>query len=358
MEEKLRCANERLLIKDNSNEEKDRNLIFVYCPPKVGSTSLVSSLRLFACEKYTVLHLHNEDVVKTLYDIDVSINDLIKHNSSLGKNIYVIDIYRLPIEHKISIFFEKLEKFHFNNVVEKIESYPIEKLIHRFNMIMPHLANYDYFRNEYHIPYPQTFDFEKKYGIIKHGNIQYIKLRLSDSDTYWSDILKDVLKIRNIRIVRDYETSEKSVKNIFKRFIEQYVVPENFLEDIRNNRAFTYYNTKEEQSQYVERWKKKSTSSVVSYTKEEYILYTNISRENKYMNEIQKDHYLDNGCYCQKCMEQRMQIRSKILCGEQVSLNIKHESIKPRRRMIRQIILKKPPKPTGVIGLNMMKGMQ
>ena len=120
MEEKLRRANERLLIKDNSNEEKDRNLIFIYCPQKVGSTSLVSSLRLFACEKYTVLHIHNEEMLKKLYDIDVSINDLIQYNSSLGKNIYVIDIYRVPIEQKISVFFEKLEKIHFNNVVEKI----------------------------------------------------------------------------------------------------------------------------------------------------------------------------------------------------------------------------------------------
>ena len=358
MEEKLRRANERLLIKDNSNEEKDRNLIFIYCPPKVGSTSLVSSLRLFACEKYTVLHIHNEEMLKKLYDIDVSINDLIQYNSSLGKNIYVIDIYRVPIEQKISVFFEKLEKIHFNNVVEKIETYPIEKLIHRFNMIMPHLVNHDYYQNQYGISYPQTFDFEKKYNIVKHGNIQYIKLRLSDSDTYWSEILKDVLKIENMKIVRDYETSEKSIKHIFKRFMDKYLVPENFLEDIKNNNTFIYYNTKEEQTQYLERWKQRTTSSVVPYTQEEFKFYLNISTENKYMNEIQKDHYLDNGCACKKCMEQRIQIRYKLLRGEQISWNIKHEPLKPRRRIIRQIIVKKPPKPTGVIGLNMMQGMR
>jgi uncharacterized protein (UPF0218 family) len=107
MEEKLQYANERLLIKDNSNEEKDKNLIFIYCPPKVGSTSLVSSLRLFACEKFTVLHVHGEEMLKTIYNIDVSINEIINYNSSLGKNIYVIDIYRTPIERKISEFFQK-----------------------------------------------------------------------------------------------------------------------------------------------------------------------------------------------------------------------------------------------------------
>ena len=174
---------------------------------------------------------------------------------------------------------------------------------------MPHLVNHDYYQNQYGISYPQTFDFEKKYNIVKHGNIQYIKLRLSDSDTYWSEILKDVLKIENMKIVRDYETSEKSIKHIFKRFMDKYLVPENFLEDIKNNNTFIYYNTKEEQTQYLERWKQRTTSSVVPYTQEEFKFYLNISTENKYMNEIQKDHYLDNGCACKKCMEQRIQIR-------------------------------------------------
>ena len=133
MIEKLKSANKRLLIDDNSNKERQQNIVFVYCPPKVGSTSLVSSIRLFANDKYNVIHLHNESILKILYNIDVSIIDLIKYNGILGKNIYVFDVYRHPIENKISVFFEKLEKFHFNSSVDIIEKFPIEKIIASFN---------------------------------------------------------------------------------------------------------------------------------------------------------------------------------------------------------------------------------
>ena len=41
-------VNKKFNLGDDLNIEKNRNLIFIYCPPKVGSTSLVSSIRLYA----------------------------------------------------------------------------------------------------------------------------------------------------------------------------------------------------------------------------------------------------------------------------------------------------------------------
>ena len=355
MEERLKYANERLLINDISNEERDRNLIFVYCPPKVGSTSLVTSLRLFAYEKFHILHLHSEEILKALYEIDVSINDIIKYNSSLGKNIFVIDIYRFPIEQKISIFFEKLEKFHFNNVVENIEKFSIEKLINRFNDLFPHLGNKDYFRNEYCITYPEVFDFEKKYCSVKIDNIHYIKLRLSDSATYWSDVLREVLNI-NVKIVRDYETSEKSIKHIFKQFMENYKIPENLLDAVKSDTMLSFYNNKKEIDDYIDVWNQNSSSARIPYTKEEYILYNTISCENQYMSEIQSNHYLDNGCSCKKCMEQRIRLREKLSAGENVDIRIKHENVQKiqPKMFVTRVIVKKKPKV--VVGLNMLKG--
>lgn len=352
MENKLKYANEKLLIKDNTNDERYNNLVFLYCPPKVGSTSLVTSLRIFACEKFHIMHLHNDQMLNHLYDVDVTINDIIKYNSSLGKNIYVIDIYRLPIEHKISIFFEKLEKYHFNNSVENIEKYPIEKLIRRFNMIFPHLGNNDYFRNEYSITYPKTFDFEKKYSIVKDGNVRYIKLRLIDSSTHWSNALKEILNT-DVKIVRDYETLQKSIKHIFKNFMESYKIPENLLELVKKDSSFYYYNTIEEVEKYLNNWGQHNSAKIVPYTKEEYILYDTISLENKYQNEVQKDHYLDCGCLCERCREKRKNLQERVLKGEGVDTGIKHERMRPKR-IIRQIIVKK--KQNGSIGLNMMKG--
>ena len=106
---KMKHINECLGINDDFSIEKNKNIIFVYTPPKVGSTTLVSSIRLNASGKFTVLHLHNEIMLKILYKItDVSVLEIIKYNKFLGKNVYVIDIYRSPIEQKISTFFENI----------------------------------------------------------------------------------------------------------------------------------------------------------------------------------------------------------------------------------------------------------
>ena len=51
---KLKYANECLGICDDLNVEKNRNIVFIYSPPKVGSTTLVSSIRLSAAHKFTV----------------------------------------------------------------------------------------------------------------------------------------------------------------------------------------------------------------------------------------------------------------------------------------------------------------
>lgn len=352
MEEKLKNANKRLLIKDNSNEERDRNIIFVYCPPKVGSTSLVTSLRLFCYEKFTILHLHSEEILKTLYGIDVTINDIIEYNSSLGKKVYVIDIYRFPIEQKISIFFEKLEKYHFNNSVERMEKYPIDKLITRFNSIFPHLKNKDFFRNEYSITYPSAFDFEKKYCLVTKGNIQYIKLRLSDSSTHWENILREILHI-DIKIIRDYETSEKPIKNIFKKFVENYKIPKNLFNLIKDDISLSFYNNINELNNYIRTWEQKKTADFVPYTTSEYMLYNRISSENQYISEIQEDHYIDNGCPCKKCMEKRIILREKIKKGENVEVRVKHERLKINN-IVTTVVFKK--KVRGPISLNMLKG--
>ena len=104
--EKMKDINARLGIQDDLTVEKNKKLVFVYCPPKVGSTTLVSSLRLTASDKITVLHLHNEIMLKVLYNItDVTINEIIQYNKQLGKKVYVIDIFRTPIEHKMSSLF-------------------------------------------------------------------------------------------------------------------------------------------------------------------------------------------------------------------------------------------------------------
>lgn len=82
----LKKVNTRIGIKDDLSVEKNKTLIFVYCPPKVGSTTIVSSLRLSSSNKLTVIHLHNDIMLKVLFNIsNTSVNEIIHFNKFLGK---------------------------------------------------------------------------------------------------------------------------------------------------------------------------------------------------------------------------------------------------------------------------------
>ena len=90
----------------NINKFPHNKLIFVYSAPKVGSTSIVSSLRIFGTDKFSIIHIHDEEMLKVLGHINgITINEIILYNKHLGKDVYVIDVYRSPIERKISAFF-------------------------------------------------------------------------------------------------------------------------------------------------------------------------------------------------------------------------------------------------------------
>ena len=139
------------------------NYIFVYTPPKVGSTTLVSSLRVSLGKSYNVIHIHDEVMLSVLTGINnVKINDIINHLANLGKKVYVIDVYRTPIERKMSEFFEKISQYHFNNTEENVNKYSIKRVSDRFNKVFPYLENGDHYLDIYDIHDPIPFDFNKK----------------------------------------------------------------------------------------------------------------------------------------------------------------------------------------------------
>ena len=242
----------KILIKANEllniNKTNNSRLIFVYSSPKVGSTSIVSSLRIFGSDKLDVIHIHDEEMLKVLAHIqNVTVNELILFNKYLGKDVYVINVYRSPIERKISTFFEKIGSYHFNNEDAKINNYNIAKIINRFNNIFPYLGLGDHFVDKYNINYPDKFDILNKYLLVKENNISYITLRLKDSTT-WTTILTKIFGF-DICIIKDYETSSKPIKDLYHRFKMHYKIPNNFLNDVIKCRYLNYYYTLSEADQ-------------------------------------------------------------------------------------------------------------
>jgi hypothetical protein len=321
--ELLKNANDTL----NITRSKLNKIIFIYSKPKVGSTSLVTSLRIFLSNKYNIIHLHDEEMLKVLGKIvNITINEIILYNKYLGKEIYVIDIYRSPIERKISTFFEKIDKFHFHFDPLKINQYDIQRLFNRFNKIFPHLGEGDHFIDTYNISIPDSFDFIKKYMLVEMNEIKYIKLRLSDSE-HWNDILTNIFS-EKIKIIKDYETMNKPINILYKNFLDKYKIPSNFLQNLESCKYLNYFYSKEEKEEYINQWSFKTDIPFIPFTEMEYKLYEYISIENTCNYEIQNKHYLDEGCICKICNIKRDFVKNKILSGKKINERIIHEHIK------------------------------
>jgi len=106
------------------------NYIFVYTPPKVGSTTLVSSLRISLLVSFSIIHIHDDIMLGVLTGIkNVTVNEIIQFLAQTGKNVYVIDVYRTPIERKMAEFFEKISIYHFNKLDLNMNKYSVNALV-------------------------------------------------------------------------------------------------------------------------------------------------------------------------------------------------------------------------------------
>jgi len=329
-------ANNKIFTNKNIN-----NIIFIYTPLKVGSTTIVSSIRLSAAHQFLVIHIHNETCLKVLTGIEnVTINELILYNASIGKNVYVIDVYRSPIERKISEFFE-LISFHFNNSLEKINQYSIERVINRFNKVFPHIANEEHMNDNYNIIVPEEFDFDKKFLFTKQNNVNYIKLRLKDSNE-WGTTLSLLLNTE-IVIVNDYETNNKPIGELYEKFKKSYRIPPNLLENIKSNKYLNYYYSLEERNEYFDVWEnKKGNNIVIPFSENEYNLYMDISVENNSIHLIQFNHYIDLGCLCKVCVKKRKELVLKVKRGEKINEKMEHgELVKEYCKEVNSKVLEK-----------------
>ena len=339
----------QLMIEESVNKlfnTKTDNYIFIYTPPKVGSTTLVTSLRVSLGKSYNIMHIHDEIMLSVLTGINnIKINDIILFLSNKGSNVYAIDVYRTPIERKMSEYFEKISPYHFNNSEENLKSYSMKRIIDRFNKLFPHIENGDHYFECYNIEEPIPFDFEKKYTIQEINNIKYIKLRLCDSNN-WGLILSNIFR-NDIVIINDYKTEDKGIGDLYKRFKIEYKLPANYLEIVKNCKYFNFYYNDLERNKYIQCWSQKLDANYTPYTVSEYNFYINLCLENQYICDIQIDHYIDNGCFCKYCSNKRKDIYFRAKAGEkhfdkiihsEVINKVKHEKIKEINKTLKGLI--------------------
>ena len=321
--------------------------VIVYCLPKVGSTTLITSLRISLGDKANVIHIHNENMIETLTGLkSISISELILYISTKVNKLYLIDIYRTLLERKISEYFDKLP-LHFNNTAENLNNYNIQLLIDRFNRLFPCMQECDYFFEKYSITNlikPGAFNFVDKYIVYKENNICFLKLRLCDAAT-WTIILTQLFD-KKIVIIDDHCSSNKIMGKKYNEFKQQYVLPTNFFKYISNDPQLSFYYNTNEKETYLNGWEKKQGGYFKSYSQSEYNLYLSITLQNQYHDCVENDHYIDSGCYCKACSIKRFVLYNKALRGETIGDKIIHsdcvrELNENKRKVIQRRIINK-----------------
>jgi hypothetical protein len=326
-------------------KQETENYLFIYTPPKVGSTTLVTSLRVSLGNTCNIIHIHDELMLQVLTGIQhVKIMDIIYFLSNQGKKVWVIDIYRTPIERKISVFFEKVCSLHFNNVEEQVNQYKLQRIMDRFNKVFPHLENGDHYLDEYGLPDVPAFDVKKKYTAQLHNGVTFIKLRLCDTH-HWSAILSSLLQT-SVVLIADNETDKKAIGPLYEQFKTEYKVPAAYLEEIKSSKSFLFYYSETERNAYLHRWTKRVDTewAMAPYTAAEYTFYLQLCLENQHINDIQLNHYIDNGCFCKGCSNKRADIYHRAKEGETHFAKIIHTEVvmeANKQRKVEAIIRKK-----------------
>ena len=285
--------------------ENKPNVIFVYTPPKVGSSTLVSTLKYALYNTHAVVHVHDNVMLHVLtghkFNPAITVNDLIKFNACiLRRNVYVINIYRPLLDRKISEYFEHITTLHFNTDETNIGKYKMDLLIMRFNKLFPHIETIgDHYLDVYDIPAEQRmtiFDINRRY--IHHrvlttfggtsSNINYVALRLMDANTHWTQILGKIFgNPDRFTLFKENVREEGGLHDVYKQFKASYKLP-NMYREYLNTPASSFYEPDETETPQIAL---DSDVLITPYTEDEYKLYLQIALENSLTYGITKKNY-------------------------------------------------------------------
>jgi hypothetical protein len=117
-------------------------------------------------------------------------------------------------------------------------------------------------------------------------------------------------------LITDYQTSTKKIGYLYKKFKDEYRLPKNFFEEITNCKYFNFYYNENERRRYLDSWRNRLCDSFTPYNTNEFKFYMQLCLENQHINDIQIEHYIDNGCFCKYCSLKRKDIYFRAKSGE------------------------------------------
>lgn len=245
------------------------NPVLVYTMGKVGSSTIVNSLRKLKVPEmqphsltysrkgsYFVLPELSR-LEKTIWGIKsqlIKVKAQLYLKSKVGKKIKIISLTREPISRNISAFFEQIHHITDRNI-EEISTSELIDLFWKFANHQTPLIWFDQEIKELFGIDIFDFEFDKKNGavIINEGDIQILLMTLEKLKNQEAK-LASFLGIEEISLSSTNRSEKKNYNRKYNQFMNQIEIPDNYIKEMYESKYMKHFYTQDEINDFKKKW--------------------------------------------------------------------------------------------------------
>ena len=274
-----------LLKKFRSAARNGDYILLVYQMGKVGSTSIVNSLKTLHLGK-TVFHVHGLSPELISYNDNIyrkKFNELRRIDPHLIESIYlreildevvdshywkIISLVRDPVARNISTLFQNRKLFY--EFDKKVDQMPDNLLVQYYkNLFIESYEDQDY-GQRHQTPliwldneiegvfgidvYASDFPKDKGYRIYKKENVEMLLIRLENLNTCAADAIREFLGIENFKLESGNISENKDYGDAYKKFLAAIDIPQSYLDEMYNSRYARHFYSSEEIASFRKMW--------------------------------------------------------------------------------------------------------
>lgn len=260
---------------DKNNREK----IIVHSMGKVGSSSITKSISFFLPNQHIYqTHMLNKEALDSHLNFlkrkGLKFHQHIHNSLNLRKDIdiknhqqwKVITLTRDPIARNISAFFENIENICPGVLSKNINHVDISNLRNMFFDKYNHDIAINWFVREivnvFDIDF-SSFYFPKKQGyFIIQKPVQLLIIRIEDLNHCHQNAFQEFLGIDNFDLYKMNEAKSKKYKELYKKFHEGLIIPDEYIRRMYNSWYAQYFYTAEELKTFASKYSASSSISL------------------------------------------------------------------------------------------------
>lgn len=280
----------------HSLKSRNRQTVIVYQMGKVGSKTVVQSLR--ALRNMTVYHVHSltqdgtdkaENLYKNNFDQLRRIDNHVLWSQYLRKQLdeglkgqekwKVVTLVRDPIAKNISSFFQNLGSFIDYEYKNKIESMKMEDIVDELiQLFLDKFGNHEqpltWFDRELKTVldidvFSSEFPKSKGYKTYESEHADLLLLRIEDLNECASNAFKNFLDIDEFTLTKSNVGDNKAYRDIYRRFLKSIVLPDSYIDKMYTSKYMRHFYSEEEIEAFKARWHRQNYTCEKALEKED-----------------------------------------------------------------------------------------